>query len=218
MLPDEWHAGRLGPLFLQALQTNGASLAAGVRSACGGLPGAAWGTEHALWYGSRTGALMGESLPVLGFCLALSIITRLIAGMVPAWLASRTDPMASMRGASRTMGGGAGLPQGTMVVVQTAISLVPVAMAAMLAHSIYNLRNQDFGFHTENREIVTIEPPLAKYRLADLDRLYRELKVKLEALPGVRSASVALDSPMCGHWFECPIGDASLLIQVLRHS
>jgi len=72
----------------------------------------------------------------------------------------------------------------------------------MLTHSIYNLRNQDFGFRAENREIVTIEPPLAKYTVADLDRLYRELKVRLEVLPGVRSASVALDSPMSGHWFE----------------
>ena len=147
---------------------------------------------------------VSPSLPVLGFCLGLSIVTGLIAGMVPAWLASRTDPMVSMRGAGRTMGGGggAGRPQMAMVVVQTAISLVLVAMAGMLTHSIYNLRNQDFGFQTENREIVTIEPPLAKYTVADLDRLYRELKVRLEALPGVRSASVALDSPMSGHWSE----------------
>jgi predicted permease len=145
---------------------------------------------------------VSPSLPVLGFCLALSILTGLIAGMVPAWLASRTDPMVSMRGANRTMGGGAGLPQKTMVVVQTAISLVLVAIAGMLTHSISNLHNQDFGFHAENREIVTIEPPLAKYTVADLDRIYRELKIRLEALPGVRSASVALDSPMDGHWTE----------------
>ncbi len=51
------------------------------------------------------------SLPVLAFCLALSILTGLIAGMVPAWLASRTDPMVSIRGAGRTLGTGAGLPQ-----------------------------------------------------------------------------------------------------------
>lgn len=143
---------------------------------------------------------VSPSLPVLGFCLALSVITGLVAGTVPAWLASRTDPMVSMRGASRTMSGGAALPQRTMIVVQTAISLALVAIAGMLTHSIYNLRNQDFGFHAENREIVTIEPPLAKYTVADLDRLYRQLKIRLEALPGVRSASVALDTPMNGHW------------------
>jgi predicted permease len=136
---------------------------------------------------------------VLGFCVGLSIITGVIAGTLPAWFASHTDPMVSMRGASRTMGGGAGLPQ-TMVVLQTTISLVLVAVAGMLTHSIENLRNQDFGFDTINREIVTIEPPLAKYTVADLDRIYRELKIRLEALPGVRGASVALDSPMSGHW------------------
>jgi predicted permease len=143
---------------------------------------------------------VSPSLPVLGFCLVLSIVTGLIAGMAPAWLASRTDPMVSMRGAGRTMRSSSGLSQKTMVVVQTAVSLVLVAVAGMLSHSISNLRNQDFGFHAENREIVTVEPPLAKYTVADLDRIYRALKIKLEALPGVRSASVALDSPMDGHW------------------
>jgi predicted permease len=145
---------------------------------------------------------VSPSLPVLGFCLVLSILTGLIAGMAPAWLASRTDPMVSMRGANRTMGGSAGLPQKTMVILQTAISLVLVAIAGMLTHSISNLHNQDFGFHAENREIVAIEPPLAKYTVADLDRIYRELKIRLEAIPGIRSASVALDSPMDGHWTE----------------
>lgn len=143
---------------------------------------------------------VSPSLPVLSFCLVLSILTGLIAGMVPAWLASRTDPMVAMRGATRIMGSGAGHSQKTMVILQTAVSLLLVSVAGMIAHSIYNLRNQDFGFHIENREIVTIEPPLAKYTIADLDRIYRELQIRLEALPGVRSASVALDSPMDGHW------------------
>jgi predicted permease len=145
---------------------------------------------------------VSPSLPVLGFCLVLSILTGLIAATAPAWLASRTDPMASMRGANRTMAGGAGLPQKAMVVLQTAISLLLVAIAGMLTHSISNLRHQDFGFQAGNREIVTIEPPLAKYTVADLDRIYRQLKIRLEALRGVRSASVALDSPMSGHWTE----------------
>ena len=142
------------------------------------------------------------SLPMLGFCVALSIVTGVVAGTVPAWFASRTDPIDSMRGATRTMGSGAALPQKTMVVLQTTISLVLVAIAGMLTHSIENLRHQDLGFDARNREIVTIEPPLAKYTVADLDRLYRELKIRLEALPGVRSASVALDSPMSDHWFD----------------
>jgi predicted permease len=143
---------------------------------------------------------VSPSLPVLAFCLALSIVTGLAAGMVPAWFASRTDPMVSIRGAGRTMRGTTALPQKMMVVVQTGVSLALVAVAGMLAHSIYNLHNQDFGFHAENRLIVTIEPPLAKYTVADLDRIYRALKIQLEALPGVRSASMALDSPMDGHW------------------
>jgi predicted permease len=143
---------------------------------------------------------VSPSLPVLSFCLVLSLLTGVIAGVVPAWLASRTDPMMSMRGSTRTVAGGAGILQKTIVVLQTAMSLLLLTLAGMLTHSINNLRNQDFGFQTDNREIVTIEPPLAKYTVTDLDRIYRNLKIRLEALPGIRSASVALDSPMADHW------------------
>jgi predicted permease len=145
---------------------------------------------------------VSPSLPLLSFCLALSLATGLIAGIVPAWLAARTDPMVSMRGSTRTMGGGAGRSQKAFVALQAAISLLLVSLAGMLTHSIYNLRNQNYGFHAENREIVTIEPPLAKYTVADLDRIYRNLKLRLEALPGVRSASMALDTPMADHWAD----------------
>lgn len=143
---------------------------------------------------------VSPSLPLLSFCLVLSLLTGLIAGVVPAWLASRTDPMMSMRGSARTVAGGAGISQKTIVVLQTAMSLLLLTLAGMLTHSINNLRNQDFGFQTDNREIVTIEPPLAKYTVTDLDRIYRNLKIRLEALPGIRSASMALDSPMADHW------------------
>ena len=176
-------------------------------SAMGGVFGVviAWAGARLLLHTAFRQALVvpvqvSPSIPVLTFCLGLSFITGLIAGVVPAWLASRTDPMLAMRGSTRTMGGGAGRSQKMMVVLQASISLALATIAGMLAHSIFNLRNQDFGFHTDNREIVTIEPPLAKYTVADLDRIYRELKIRLEALSGVRSASVALSSPMADHW------------------
>ncbi|WP_109486878.1 ABC transporter permease [Occallatibacter savannae] len=145
---------------------------------------------------------ISPSLAMLSFCLALSLLTGIIAGVAPAWLASRTDPMVSMRGSTRTMGGGAGFSQKAIVVVQTAVSLLLVAVAGMLAHSIYNLRNQDFGFQAENRYIVTIEPPLAKYTVPDLDRIYRDLNIRLEEIPGVHRASAALNSPMAGYWTQ----------------
>jgi predicted permease len=148
---------------------------------------------------------VSPSLPVLSFCLLLSLLTGVIAGMVPGWLASRIDPIVCMRGATRTMGGGASLSQKMIIVMQTAMSLLLVALAGMLTHSIYNLRNQDFGFDVKNRVIVTVEPPLAKYTVVDLDTIYRNLKIRLEALPGVRSASVALNSPMANQWMDLVI-------------
>jgi hypothetical protein len=85
-------------------------------------------------------------------------------------------------------------------MLQTTLCLLLVAVGGMLVHSIYNLRNQDVGFHLEHREIVRVEPPIAKYTLIDLDRIYQILKTRLEELPGNHSASVAVNTPMDGSW------------------
>ncbi len=142
------------------------------------------------------------SLPVLGFCLGLSLLTGLLFGTVPAWLSSRADPIESLRGANRSTHKSAALPQKLLIVLQAALSVVLIAAAGMLTHSILNLENQNLGFTTANRLSVRMEPPLADYTLDQLNLRYRDLRDRLSELPGVHSASLALNGPIGGGWKE----------------
>jgi predicted permease len=142
------------------------------------------------------------SLPVLGFCLGLSLLTGLLFGTVPAWLSSRANPVESLRGANRSTHKSAALPQKLLIVLQAALSVVLIAAASMLTHSILNLEDQDLGFATANRLIVQMEPPLADYTLDQLSLRYRNLQDRLSQLPGVHSASLSLNGPIDSGWRE----------------
>lgn len=143
------------------------------------------------------------SLPVLGFAFVLSLLTGVIFGVVPAWLASRSDPAEALHGAGRGTRAAASLPQKILVVSQAALSLVLLACAGLLTVSLRNLESQDFGFDLQNRISVEISPPLDSYTPEHLDALYRAIEDRLMRLPNVQSASLAAWSPLSGNnWGE----------------
>ena len=143
------------------------------------------------------------SLPVLGFAFALSLLTGALFGVVPACLASHSDPAEALHGAGRGTRAGASLPQKILVVSQAALSLVLLACAGLLTVSLRNLESQDFGFDVQNRISVQINPPLDSYTPEQLDALYRAIEDGLVRLPNVQSASLAAYSPLSGNnWGE----------------
>jgi predicted permease len=143
------------------------------------------------------------SLLVLGFAFALSLLTGVLFGVVPAWLASRSDPAEALHGAGRGTRAGTSLPQKVLVVSQAALSLVLLASAGLLTVSLRNLESQDLGFAVHNRASVQINPPLDSYTPEHLDALYRAIEDGLVRLPNVQSASLAAWSPLSGNnWGE----------------
>jgi len=136
------------------------------------------------------------SLPVLAFTAALSFLTSIIFAAAPAWIGSRADAGATLRGSQRSMGQGATLPQKSLVVLQAALSIVLLVGGGLLTASLRNLENQNFGFATEGRVIVKVDPGLAGYTIERLDALYRTMKDRLRQIPGVESVSFSLYSPM----------------------
>ena len=143
------------------------------------------------------------SLPVLGFALAVSLLTGVLFGVAPSWLTAKANPVDALRGANRSTASHGGWGQKSLVVVQAALSLVLLCAAGLLTRSLSNLQHQGFGFVTENRYIVHIDPQMAGYQPRQLEALYRQLHTNLTAIPGVRQVSFSVYSPMEGNnWGE----------------
>jgi putative ABC transport system permease protein len=141
------------------------------------------------------------SMPVVLFALAVSLMTALLFGIVPALITSRADPMDAMRGSTRTASDTTGA-QKALVIAQAAVSVVLLSAAAMLGQSLYNLEHQNLGFAADGRYLVSIDSKLSNQPQEQLLPLFREIDDRLRALPGVRTASAALYAPMSGSYWS----------------
>jgi predicted permease len=139
---------------------------------------------------------------VLAFTFSLALVTGILFGAAPAWFATRTDPIDALRGAGRTIGDRSSVTRKALLVVQAAVSVVLVAGSIMLARSLGNLENQNFGFEIESRVLVALNRPPATYTAEKLGALYRDLEERLQRMPGVRGAGLALYNPLTDNWGE----------------
>jgi predicted permease len=145
------------------------------------------------------------SLPVLAFTAAVCLLTGIVFSVVPAAIASRSDPAEPLRGASRVTRDRQALPQKSLVVLQAALSLVLLAGAGLLTQSLRHLEGQRFGFDPRGRMIAQVDLALAGTAPARLGILYREIERRLTQIPGVVSVSLALYSPMDGDNWSFPV-------------
>jgi predicted permease len=136
------------------------------------------------------------SLPVLAFAFVISLVTGVVFGIAPALLISSSDPIDTLRGAGRATRGAGSLPQKSLVAFQAALSLVLLSGAILLTVSLRNVTHQSFGLRTENRLVVAIDPAVAGYRVEQLPDLYRQFDTRLTQIPGVKSISYQIYSPM----------------------
>jgi predicted permease len=184
-------------LIRQAL-TEGALL--GLLGGAAGLAVAYAGTQIILALAFRGARYVpidaAPSLPVMGFALLLSLLTTVLFATAPAWISSKAEPGDALRGAQRSVREHSTLPQKSLIVLQAALSLVLLAGAGLLSESLRNLERQNFGFETQGRMIVKIDPSLAGYATEHLGSLYRAVKERLGQIPGVRGVSFSLYSPM----------------------
>jgi len=142
------------------------------------------------------------SLIVLGFAFGLALVTGIIFGAAPAWIATRTDPAEALRGSGRGTRDRSSFARKALLVVQATLSVVLVAGATMLARSLNKLEHQDFGYQLQGRVEVDINNLPASYTQPRLQALYRQLEEQLNRLPGVQGSGMALYNPLTDNWGE----------------
>lgn len=156
-----------------------------------------WGKDLLLslrpWGGGVLGLELNIDLRVLGFTFAVSLATGLLFGLAPALRATRVDLTSALKDNARSLTGGSrSLLTKSLIVLQVAMSLVLLVGAGLFVRTLRNLQNVDLGFNRENLLLFNVEPGLNGYDRAKMAQLYRRMTERLEAEPGVRSATVSL--------------------------
>jgi predicted permease len=136
------------------------------------------------------------STTVIAFAFALSLVTGILFGVAPAWLAAQTQPADALRSGTRTTVGGASLLQRGLVVLQAALSLVLLVGAGLFSESLYKLQTSNMHLDSRNRYIVHINPQAAGYAPHEVEALYRTMEERFHSIPGVVKLGLATYTPM----------------------
>jgi predicted permease len=169
-----------------------------------GLLLAAWSLELLLQLAPQHSRMSGVSLDgrVLAFAAAITLLTSVIFGLVPAWQYSRPNLNEAMNDAGRgsTEGGRRQSVRNTLVVVEVASALVLLVGAGLLIKSFWQLQRIDPGFNPNNVLTASVALPRSKYVEEDQRAaFFQQLIEKAKALPGVNAASVSSSIPLGNH-------------------
>ncbi len=128
---------------------------------------------------------------VLGFTFAVTFAAALAFGLLPAWLATRTDAAESLKGQTRNSSASTGqLRWGrALVAVQLALSLPLLFGAGLLLRTLLNLQSVDLGYAREGLVIARVDARSAGYEEARREPLFRGLREELLRIPGVAAAT-----------------------------
>jgi putative ABC transport system permease protein len=172
--------------------------------------GGALGLFFAFWTVDLILALSPDVLPrisvigldggVFSFTLAVSVITGLVFGLLPALQASNPDIQGTLKEGGHSSGGGErNRLRASLVVAELGLASVLLIGAVLLARSFAGLQNVDPGFVPD--KVLTLRLWLPELRYPDDDEIagfYDDVLDRVRNLPGVQSASAVLGVPLSG--------------------
>lgn len=127
---------------------------------------------------------------VLVYAVALSVLTGLVVGLVPAVLVARRSIGASLRASGSSVTQSPRVRQ-TLVVCQVAMTVVLLCGAGLLVQTVIALNGATNGFDEQGVLTMEIGLPGTRYTPERRAAFYREAVATLRALPGVASAAAA---------------------------
>ena len=137
---------------------------------------------------------------ILLFTVALTFLTGVVFGLLPALRASRPDPWTTLKdtvGSIAGTGGSLFLRKG-LVTAQVALSFLLLFGAGLFVKSLQNLRTTDTGIELDNLVTFQLSPALNGYTNERATQFYTDLLERLRSAPGVKSAAIAGVSILSG--------------------
>ena len=139
--------------------------------------------------------------PVLAFTFALSVVTGILAGLLPALSMTRSDVNDALKqGLGRTdASSGSSATRSALVVVEVALSLVLLIGAGLMIRSLAKLQTIDPGFDQHN--VLTMNVQVNKKQFADAtqqSQFFNQVFERVHAIPGVEAVGAIDDLPLNG--------------------
>jgi macrolide transport system ATP-binding/permease protein len=149
--------------------------------------------------------------PVLAFTAGVSTLTGIVFGLAPAIHATRFQVFPALKGTRSTdrdpIAGRRYRPSlGQLLIVgQIALSLVLLVGAGLFASTVANLRSTELGFKRDGLLLATINTARAGYSDDALKAFYRDLRSRLDQIPGVDEVSLSWSVLAGGGTFVRPV-------------
>jgi putative ABC transport system permease protein len=146
-------------------------------------------------------ANIGLDWPVVGFALAVAILTGVVCGLAPAFAATRTSVNEILKegGRSGASGSGHARLRSGLVIAEIAVALVLLAASGLLLRSFQNMREANLGYRPDHSLSAGYSLPRNQYGTQTaVDAFNQELLRRLAALPGVKSAGLTSWLPSTG--------------------
>ena len=139
---------------------------------------------------------------VLGFTLLVTCATAMLFGMAPALRATRLELTPALRdGRGASSAATRGTLSQSLIVGQVALSILLLAAAGLFLRSLRNLTQVDLGFDPRNVTVFSLDEYAANLPLdARLTQLEQQIEQKVQAIPGVQSASFSMFTFNEGEW------------------
>ena len=173
--------------------------------------GGAIGTLIALWAGRAVSGFGTRVFPipvdfnvsldatVLTFAIAVSLLTAMLFGLVPAWSASKLDLVSALKESSAGDSGGATRRvslRDVLVAGQLALSLVLLVAGALLTRGLLVARGSDIGYDPQPITSLSFNLQMNGYDLERATSFQQRAIQALRALPGVAAVSYASRLPL----------------------
>ena len=135
---------------------------------------------------------------VFGFTLAVTLLTGIVFGLVPAIQASKPDVNEALKEGGRASTTSHNRFRGALVVSEVALSLVLLIGAGLMIRSFLHLLNESPGLNPENVLTLDVGLPRTKYTGPQQVAFFQQVIERLKALPSVKSAGAVYPLPLSG--------------------
>jgi predicted permease len=129
---------------------------------------------------------------VLAFTASVTLLSGLLFGTVPAWIATRSDGGACLKatgpGSTRRRKGFSGK---MIVSFQVMLSTLLVAGALLFVGTLFKLAHVNPGFSTDHLVLFAIQQPESRYPSPKDLQLHHQIEERLRALPGVQNVTLS---------------------------